>query len=391
MLGSSSFYAPPPASAPPPPPPDRAPLREWKLLVAVLVLSLVAGAAGGVAGSLLLARVAPAIPAVPGLPVPTPLPARIVVEESNAITEAVREVLPAVATIITRTPQGSTQTGSGVVVDRERGLVLTNSHVIEEARSTRPSRDIQVILGSGQRLQATVVGNDAFTDVAVLRVPAPLPAQALLGDATDLPLGAHVVAIGSPVGIFQNSVTSGIVSAKARRLARPDLRDIFLEDLIQTDAAINVGNSGGPLVWVSTRQVIGINTIVFRHEGEEGLGFAISSNTVRRIADELIAKGKVVRGVLGVSYDDNNARFAAANRLPTDKGVVVLEVFPGLPAAQAGLRAGDLITKLGGQEIDPASRPLRTLLLNFRPGDRVSVTFIRQGQERTVDLTLAEP
>lgn len=372
----------------PPPAAPEPPRRNALLLVIVALVSLVAGAVGGFAGGTVASRVSPtaAPPVVGGLPLPGP--SQITVQESSAVIDAVKEVLPAVVTVVVKLPTGGSQSGSGVMIDKARGYVVTNSHVVEEARSTRPARDIQLVLVDGTKLNATVVGNDPFTDVAVLKVDGPLPAQATLGDPARTPLGAQAIAIGSPVGIFQNTVTAGIVSAKNRRFPRPDLRDIFLEDLLQTDAAINPGNSGGPLVWVSTKQVIGLNTLVFRQEGEEGLGFAISASTVRRIADELIATGKVERAFLGISYDDNNPRFAAQQRLPTSKGSVVLEVVANGPAAKAGLRPGDVITKVNGQEIDD-THPLRTFQLSWRPGDRITLTFLRQGQERNVEVTVA--
>ena len=364
------------------PPPRRSGLSAFAL---VLVGAVLGGVAGGLVGSSVAER--GALP--PPVAEATPAPGRVV--EIGAYVDAVREVLPAVVTVINKLPSGQPQSsGSGVIVDKDRGFIVTNSHVVEEPRTTRPSQNFDVVLFDGTKLAASVVGNDSATDVAVLRVQGRLPAQARLGDSASIPLGTPVVAIGSPgsaLGLFQNTVTSGIVSAKGRRLPRGDLQDIFLEDLIQTDAAINPGNSGGPLVRVSTSEVIGLNTLVVRTRGEEGLGFAIPSNTVRRISDELIAKGRVVRGFIGISYDDNSPRYAA---LSTSKGVVVLEVAPGSPAAAAGLRPRDVITKINDQEIDEG-RPLRTLLLNFRPGDRVILILIRDGREQAITITLGAP
>ena len=384
-------------SPPPTPPVSTPPTRQGGASAVALLLvgALIGGLAGGV-GSTFVAREQPAPTAEPrGSPSDAaPQVLQVTVQESSAVVDAVRDVLPAVVTVVNKRSNGQPlSSGSGVIIDQARGYVVTNSHVVEEVRSTQPSRDFDVILFDGKKFPATVVGNDPETDVAVLRVQGTLAAQATFADSAQVPLGAQVVAIGSPgsaVGLFQNTVTSGIVSAKGRRLPRSDLRDIFLEDLIQTDAAINPGNSGGPLVWVATKQVVGLNALVVRPSGEEGLGFAISSNTVKKISDELIAKGRVVRGLLGISYDDNNPQYASFHSLPTSKGVVVLSVRPGLPAASAGLRPQDLITKLNDQVIDE-THPVRTLLLNFRPGDRVILTFIREGREQTVTLTLAQP
>jgi S1-C subfamily serine protease len=374
-----------PARAPPPTTARRNTASSAALL---LIGALLGGGVGGVAGAQLANRTNGP------LPLPTDAPRQVTIEESSLIVDAVRDVLPSVVTVVNKGPGGEPQSsGSGVVIDQQRGYVVTNSHVVEQLRSTEANRDVDVILSNGTRLGASVIGNDPYTDVAVLKVQGALPAQAVLADTEDVPLGAQVVAIGSPGAderIFQNTVTTGIVSAKGRRLPRSDLRDVILEDLVQTDAAINPGNSGGPLVWASARQVIGLNTLVFRRGGEEGLGFAVSSNTVRRISDELIADGRIVRGFIGIAYDENNAQYAALNRLPTSKGVVILEVRSGTPAAAAGLRARDVITRLNGQEIDQ-EHPLRTLLLSTRPGDRASLTVLRDGREQEITLTLGAP
>lgn len=350
---------------------------------------------GGILGASLADRGSlppPSAPIASGAP---GLTQRITVQESSLTVDAVKEVLPAVVTVINKLPNGETQgSGSGVILDRQRGFVVTNSHVVEQARTTRPSQSFDIILSDGTRLAASIVGNDPFTDVAVLRAEGALPAQATLADSDQVPLGAHVVAIGSPgsvIGLFQNTITAGVVSAKGRRLPREDLRDnIFLEDLIQTDAAINPGNSGGPLVWASTKQVVGLNALVVRPSGEEGLGFAISSNTVRKIAEELIADGRVQRGFLGITYDDNTPQYAALNGLPTAQGVVVLSVQPGTPAATVGLRPRDVIVKVNGREIDE-DNSLRTILLSTRPGDRVLLAILRDGVEQTVEVTLGAP
>lgn len=371
----------PPAS---PPPPSRAPAT----LAVALVSALVGGVVGGVAGAGLVERQMPPGPTAPtGAP---PVGGQVTLDESSALIDSVREVLPAVVTVVNKTAAGQTQgVGSGVVIDRARGYVVTNSHVVELPRTTQPSRSFDLILSDGRKLAGAIVGNDPFTDVAVIKADGQLPAQATLGRAADAPIGARVVAIGSPAGVFQNTVTNGIVSGKGRRLPRQDLQnDIFLEDLIQTDAAINPGNSGGPLVQVSTKQVIGLNTLVFRGSGEEGLGFAVSSDTVRRIADELIQNGRVVRGFIGVSYQENDRSRASFYNLATDKGIIVLEVQPGSPGAGAGIRRLDVITKVNQQAIDE-THSLATIMLGFRPGDRVTLAIVRDGRELSLELVLA--
>jgi len=266
------------------------------LAVSMFLAGALVGGVTGVAGTSLMPRVEVA-PPVTVLPTAAPTLAA-----EGPLVAAVGEVLPAVVTVVNKGTTGTEiGSGSGVVIDKDLGYVVTNSHVVEQARTTEPSRFFDVILSDGTRRSAAIVGNDPAHDVAVLKVDGGLPAQATLGDSGALPLGAQVVAIGSPGipggritrgSLLQNTVTSGIVSGLGRQLPRADLRNGgSLTDLIQTDAAINPGNSGGPLVWVATKQVIGLNTLVVRGSGEEGLGFAVSSATVKEIAQRLIARG----------------------------------------------------------------------------------------------------
>jgi S1-C subfamily serine protease len=272
------------------------------LAVAMFLAGAIVGGVAGAAGATFVPR-----PAETAAPIASSAPASVtpvtaVASDGSPLVAAVGEVLPAVVTVVNRGTTGTeVGSGSGVVIDKDLGYVVTNSHVIEQTRSTDPARFVDVILSDGTRRNATVVGNDPAHDVAVLKVDGGLPAEAVLGDSGSLPLGAQVVAIGSPGisatrtsrgSILQNTVTSGIVSGLGRQLPRADLRNGgSLTDLIQTDAAINPGNSGGPLVWVATKQVIGLNTLVVRGSGEEGLGFAVSSATVKAIAQQIIARG----------------------------------------------------------------------------------------------------
>jgi S1-C subfamily serine protease len=264
---------------------------------AIFLAGAIVGGITGAAGASLVARVEAPVPVVASATA-TPAPT---VRESPLVA-AVNEVLPAVVTVVNRGTNGAELgSGSGVIIDKDLGYVVTNSHVVEQPRSTEPSRFFDVILSDGTRRGATAVGNDPSNDVAVLKVDGGLPAQAVLGDSGALPLGAQVVAIGSPgisvvraarASLLQNTVTSGIVSGLGRQLPRADLRNGgSLTDLVQTDAAINPGNSGGPLVWVATKQVIGLNTLVVRGSGEEGFGFAVSSARVKDVAQRLIARG----------------------------------------------------------------------------------------------------
>ena len=273
------------------------------------------------------------------------------------------------------------------MVDASRGYVVTNNHVVENVRDSNAGAAFDVVFSDNRKVAAKLVGRDPLTDLAVLQVPAQGLKAALLGNSDDVPVGSAVVAIGSPLGEFQNTVTEGVVSAKGRRVA--ETRDIFLEDLLQTDAAINEGNSGGPLIWAATRQVIGVNTLVASNA--TGLGFAISSNTVRQVADELIRNGKILRGFIGIQYTLLSPRQAAQLGLPAGTaGIIVSQVVPGSPAQQAGLRPNDIVTKVNDQLID-VTHPLQTLLVRFRPGDKVKLTLFRDGREQSVDVTLGQP
>ena len=304
------------------------------------------------------------------------------------IVGVVQDLLPSVVTVVNYVSSGQPQSsGSGFVVDASRGYVVTNNHVVENVRDSNAGAAFDVVFSDNKKVAAKLVGRDPLTDLAVLQVSAQGLKAAALGNSDDIPVGSAVVAIGSPLGEFQNTVTQGVVSAKGRRLA--ETRDIFLEDLLQTDAAINEGNSGGPLIWAATHQVVGVNTLVASNA--TGLGFAISSNTVRQVADELIRNGKIVRGFIGIQYMLLSPRQAAQLGLPAGTaGIIVSQVVPGSPAQQAGLRPNDIITKVNDQPID-AAHPLQTLLVRFRPGDRVKLTFFRDGKEQSVDVTLGQP
>jgi 2-alkenal reductase len=330
-------------------------------------------------------------PSAAGAPLP-PAPTVSVVPGTgnDQVVAVVQELLPSVVTVINKLPSGQPQgSGSGFVIDASRGFIVTNNHVVENVRDTGVGASFDVVFADDRRVEATLVGRDPQTDIAVLQVPAQNLRAATLGDSDAVPVGSTVVAIGSPLGEFQNTVTAGIVSAKGRRVAESPT--IFLEDLVQTDAAINQGNSGGPLIWAATRQVIGMNTLVARVNGAEGLGFAISSNTIRQIVDELIKNGRVVRGSIGIQYVPLSRQIAVQLGLPAGtQGIVVTQTVSGSAAERAGLRANDVITKVNDQPIDP-EHPLQSLMVKFRPGDKVTLTLIRDGQQRTVDVTLGQP
>ena len=367
-------------------------MSRARLAAALLVAVILGGLSGGVAATYLISRNAfqPLETAAPSATLPVPTPARTAAAgaPADAVVGAVQELLPSVVTVINYLPNGQAQSsGSGFVVDAARGYIVTNNHVVENVRDANAGAAFDVVFSDNRKVSAKLIGRDPATDVAVLQVSAPNLRAAALGNSDDVPVGASVVAIGSPLGEFQNTVTHGVVSAKGRRIA--ETQTIFLEDLIQTDAAINEGNSGGPLIWVATRQVVGMNTLIASNA--TGLGFAISSNTVRQIGDELIKNGRVVRGFIGIQYTPFSPRQAAQLGLPSGTaGILVTQVVAGSPAQQAGLRANDIITKVNDQPLD-VDHPLQSVMVRFRPGDRITLTLFRGSEQRAIDLTLGQP
>ena len=352
----------------------------------LLVGVIVGGVAGGATATLLDGRapdelVATPVPTALATTAPVTVPAG-----ADPIVDVAKEMLPSVVTVVNRTASGQQQSsGSGFVVDA-RGYVVTNNHVVENVRGGGAGASFDVIFSDNRTQKATLVGRDPETDIAVLQIPASGDLKiAQLANSDDVPVGATVVAIGSPLGEFQNTVTTGVVSGKGRRLQVS--QNVFLDDLVQTDAAINPGNSGGPLIWAAARRVIGMNTLIADPQQAQGLGFAVSSNTIRTVADELIKNGRVDRGFIGIQYAPLSPRAAVALGLPPAAGIQISSIVAGSPAAQAGLRIGDVVTKLNDQQIDQG-HPLQSLLLRFRPGDRVRLTIIRDTATQTLDVTL---
>lgn len=357
--------------------------RLWLTLGLILTVGL-SGFLGAVAGGAAVFwavrdRLAESTPAAEPVARPAPPMQTVNVDINTAIQDAVARVSPAVVTVVT--DRGS---GSGVIVS-EDGYLLTNAHVIEGARQ------LQAIFLDGQTVDAKLVGADAIADLAVLKVDAEVPAWAELGNSDALQPGETVIAIGSPLGDFRNTVTVGVVSALGRSL---ETRFGYaMEDLIQTDAAINQGNSGGPLVNLAG-QVIGINTLVVRGNAfssaqAEGLGFAIAANTVKALSDQIIAQGFVSRPYLGVEWTAITPEVARFYNLPVEWGAFVRAVGAGTPAARAGLQAGDIITAIGGQAIDGDNRFIN-VLMRFKPGERVTLNVVRDGRTVTIDVTLGE-
>jgi serine protease Do len=270
--------------------------------------------------------------------------------------------------------------GSGVIIDKDRGFVVTNNHVIKDADR------IVVRLSHGNELPAQLVGADPKTDLAVLQIKGTVRVEARWGDSDKLDSGDWVLAIGSPFAL-DHTVTAGIVSATQRN----DLKINEYESFIQTDAAINPGNSGGPLVDLKG-EVVGINTAIFtssQSQGNEGIGLAIPATMARRIVDSLIKEGRVVRGYLGVVIQPVTQAVARGLGLPDARGAVVAEVRAESPAAKAGLKLGDVIVKLAGKEVT-SPVVLRNLTAELTVGSKVPLGFYREGKLQSVDVTIAE-
>jgi S1-C subfamily serine protease len=357
----------------------------------LLVGVLIGGISGGAAATYLTYRAAQSpeqsTPIGVGLPIATAPPASSG-SPDDEIVNVVKDLLPSVVTVINYAANGQPQSsGSGFVVDAAKGYIITNNHVVEDPRTSAAGAAFDVVFSDDQKTSAKLIGRDPFTDIAVLEVTTQGLKAAALANSDNVPVGALAVAIGSPLGEFQNTVTHGIVSAKGRRVA--ETSQVILEDLIQTDAPINPGNSGGPLLWAATHQVIGVNTLGVSQA--TGINFAVSSNTVKQIADELTANGKVVRGYIGIQYSPITPRQAAQLGLPTGTiGIIVSQVVPGSPADRAGIQVNDIITKVNDQVVN-ADHPLSSLLVKNRPGDKVKLTLIRNAKEMTVDVTLGQP
>lgn len=361
--------------------------RRGPLLIGAVVLALAAGGTGGAIGAYIERN---------GGITQVELP-QAGHESGDRAPDSVAGIaasaLPSVVTL--HVSGGEEQgTGTGFVLDRE-GHILTNNHVVDPAGS---SGDISVTFSGGETADATLVGKDSGYDLAVVKVTGvsglkPLP----LGNSDNVRVGDPVVAIGAPFDL-QNTVTSGIISAKERPITaggeKGDGSDISYVDALQTDAPINPGNSGGPLVDAKAR-VIGINSAIRAADsgagadggqaGSIGLGFAIPINQGKRVAEELINTGKATHPVIGVSLD---MKFTGDGARVGEKGKDgAPAVTPGGPAAKAGIEPGDVITKVDGQRVH-SGEELIVKIRAHRPGDRLELTLERGDAERTMTLTL---
>ncbi len=372
------------------------------IILSFLVGSFSGGLLGGVTGFWSAQEFRPT-PVFIKAPTPGPtatvipvVPTEVIEPRSVAVddmVEVVEMVAPAVVTVINlqapvrdwwgniSQPQAL---GTGAVIDAQRGYIVTNNHVVEGAQS------LSVLMPDGEKIPAQLVGTDRYSDLAVLRVQTNKPLTAVsFGDSDTLRPGQRVIAIGSALGEFENTVTAGIISGLNRSIEVD--ANYSIEGLIQTDASINRGNSGGPLANLNG-EVVGINTMVIRGGGVgtnivEGLGFAIPSNMVVSITEQLIEKGAVARPYLGIRYLEVTPQLASYYDLSVDKGILVTQIVANSGAHLAGLQPGDVIVSIGGQPIDEDNHFIN-VLMRFQVGDTVKVAVNRFGEELEFEVAL---
>ena len=367
----------------------------------VLVVAVVASLAGAAAGGMAVYRAVEDRNSLPEplqdiIPANSTNPGQTITLDTTdietSITQSVQKVGPSVVTVV-GTIFGQTTvfgtageqvvSGTGFFITQD-GYILTNNHVVEG------TNEVNIILSDGSQQTASIVGTDRYSDIAVLKTDGKVPAVAALGNSDKMDPGETVIAIGSPLGDFKNTVTVGVVSATGRSIDTGN--GYTIENLIQTDAAINHGNSGGPLLNLAG-EVIGVNTLVVRStqggDVAEGLGFAIPVNTAQAIAEQIIEQGYFARPYMGVSFQPINPAIAERYNLPAEWGAYITQVEPGSPAAQAGLQENDIITKLGDITIDESHSYINSLF-TYKPGDTIPLTVVRDGEEIQLQITLGE-
>ncbi|MDP9271164.1 MAG: trypsin-like peptidase domain-containing protein [Chloroflexota bacterium] len=310
------------------------------------------------------------------------------IDESSAITAAVAKVSPAVVTIQVSSGFGSGGSGSGFIFNAN-GWILTNRHVVQGASQ------IKVILADSRSFTGTVYGIDTLTDLAIVKINASGLPTAPIGSSEDLVQGQLAIAIGNPLGTFENTVTTGVISGLGRQITAGDAGNQSseqLNDLIQTDAAINPGNSGGPLL-NSEGEVIGVNTAT--SGSAQGIGFSIPIDTAKTIMAEALAGKTLARPWIGVYFQPVTKQLATDDHLSVDHGALIgapsngaaTGIVAGSPAAAAGLKDGDVITAVDGQTVD-TSHDLASRIVLHNPGDRVTLTVQRGSSSVQLSLTL---
>ncbi|GAA4433422.1 trypsin-like peptidase domain-containing protein [Pontibacter saemangeumensis] len=281
-----------------------------------------------------------------------------------------------------RVPRGPQMgSGSGVII-ASNGYIVTNNHVIDKADK------IEVVMDDKRSMTATLVGTDPTTDIALLKVDADKLPTVRYGNSDDLQIGEWVLAVGNPMNLT-STVTAGIVSAKGRNIniLRTSANDMSIESFIQTDAAVNPGNSGGALVNLNG-DLVGINTAIASQTGSfAGYSFAVPSSIVSKVVDDLLKYGEVQRALLGARISEIDAELAKEKNIKTMNGVYIIDVSENSGAKEAGLQGGDVITAINDVNVPKSSRLLEQIA-RYRPGDKVKVTYLRDGKEKTAKVTL---
>ena len=379
--------------------------RPFGLAVVVVMVSLIIGLVGGIGSIYLLSYDNGSLAKKIGLSNATQLPItstkteKIILEESNAIMDVSTKVSPSVVSIMStqmyqdifgRTYEAS-GAGTGFIITSD-GLIITNKHVVSETNGK-----YTVVLADGRSFDATVQSQDPYMDFAVVKIDAKDLPVVELGDSDQMQVGQWSVAIGNALGKFQNSLTVGVISAKNRQIDATDSsgnNSETLDNLLQTDAAINSGNSGGPLINLSG-QVIGINTAIA--SDAQGIGFAIPINSIKGALESVKTTGKIIRPYLGVRYIMLTKDIAEQNKLSVDSGALItrgsgisqLAVISGSPADKAGLVENDIILEVNGEKVD-STHGLTSLISQYKVGDEVSLKVLSKGSEKTVKVTLEE-
>lgn len=379
--------------------------RSFGLAAVVVLVSLVVGLIGGLGSIYLLSYDNGSLAEKLGIqnaidvPMTTTKTEKLVLEESNAIITASEKVSPSVVSIVSKQvyqdifgrSYESSGAGTGFIITSD-GLIITNKHVVADE-----STQYTVVLSDGRNFDAVVQSRDTYLDFAVIKIDAKDLPVVELGDSDEMQIGQWVVAIGNALGQFQNTVTVGVISAKNRQIDATDSsgrNSETLDNLLQTDAAINSGNSGGPLTNLKG-QVIGINTAVASQA--QGIGFAIPINSIKSALDSIKETGKIVRPYLGVRYVMITKDIAEQNDLSVDYGALIIRgnglgqvaVVPGSPADKAGLVENDIILEVNGEKVGSNSG-LVALVSKYKVGEEVTLKVLSKGDEKTVKVKLEE-